>query len=196
MAARYWRTISTLSPPSSTGTTTTAPGWWTTSRSKVASRRVLEDGLGGGDQRPGVDDPFSELAEPAQLTCVDLEQPGGLRPSARARAAATNARNRGWGRSGRLLNSGWAWVPTQNGWPSSSTNSTSRSSGDVPDRPQPGLLQPPPVAGVELVAVPVALVDEGLAVGLGHLGAGPQPGRVDAEAHGAADSRRPRAARP
>ena len=36
------------------------------------------------------------------------------------------------GRSGRLLNSGWAWVPTQNGWSSSSMNSTSRRSGDMP----------------------------------------------------------------
>ena len=41
----------------------------------------------------------------------------GLRPSARPSAAPTNSRNSGAGRSGRLLNSGWAWVPTQNGWP-------------------------------------------------------------------------------
>ena len=32
-------------------------------------------------------------------------------------AAPTNSRNSGCGRSGRLLNSGWACVPTQNGWP-------------------------------------------------------------------------------
>ncbi len=39
----------------------------------------------------------------------------GLRPSARVRAAATNARNSGAARVGRLLSSGWACVPTQNG---------------------------------------------------------------------------------
>ena len=59
----------------------------------------------------------------------------GLRPSARARARRRRARGTaGAGRSGRLLNSGWAWVPTQNGWPASSMNSTSRSSGDVPEQ--------------------------------------------------------------
>src|SRR5690606_18888807 len=48
----------------------------------------------------------------------------GLRPSARSSAAATSSRNSGAGLLGRLLNSGWAWVPTQNGWSASSMNST------------------------------------------------------------------------
>src|SRR5439155_9972168 len=61
----------------------------------------------------------------------------GLRPSALASAAAMSSRNSGWGRSGRLLNSGWAWVPTQNGWPASSMNSTRRSSGDTPEHHSP-----------------------------------------------------------
>ena len=43
----------------------------------------------------------------------------------------------GWGRSGRLLNSGCAWVPTQKGWPGSSTNSTSRPSGETPEHSKP-----------------------------------------------------------
>ena len=73
----------------------------------------------------------------------------GMRPSARARAACTNAANSGCGRSGRLLNSGWAWVATKNGCivGGSSTNSTSRSSGEVPEQTQPGLLEAAPVAG-------------------------------------------------
>ena len=49
-----------------------------------------------------------------------------------ASAAATKPRNRGWGRSGRLLNSGWNWQPTNHGWSAISTISTKRPSGDVP----------------------------------------------------------------
>src|SRR5690606_26183651 len=61
----------------------------------------------------------------------------GRRPSARSSAAATNSRNSGAGRLGRLLNSGCACVPTQNGWSDSSTNSTSRPSGEVPEHTNP-----------------------------------------------------------
>ena len=57
----------------------------------------------------------------------------GLRPAARSSAARTNSRNKGAGRSGRLLNSGWACVAIQNGWSFNSMNSTSRPSGDSPD---------------------------------------------------------------
>jgi len=42
----------------------------------------------------------------------------------------------GWARSGRLLNSGWAWVATQYGCSSSSTNSTSRPVGRDPGADQ------------------------------------------------------------
>ena len=59
----------------------------------------------------------------------------GPRPGPGRRRPAP--RNSGWGRSGRLLNSGWAWVPTQNGWPGSSMNSTSRPSGEMPEHTSP-----------------------------------------------------------
>ena len=62
-------------------------------------------------------------------TSASMSMRRGRRPSARARAAASSSRNSGWGRSGRLLNSGWAWVPTQKGWSGSSTNSTSTPVG-------------------------------------------------------------------
>src|SRR5581483_9774826 len=63
----------------------------------------------------------------------------GALPSARSAAARTNAANNGCGRSGRLLNSGCAWVAAKNGCRSrrSSTNSTRRSSGDVPEHTRP-----------------------------------------------------------
>ena len=51
---------------------------------------------------------------------------------------------------------------------------------------QPALLQPAAVAGVELVAVAVALVDDLGVVGLPHDGVGPQHRRVGAEPHRAA----------
>ena len=89
--------------------------------------------------------------------------------SRRARAAAISSRNSGCGRSGRLLNSGCACVPTQNGCPGSSMNSTSCPSGDVPEHHEPALLEAAPVPVVELVAVAVSLGHDGLAVGLGDL---------------------------
>src|ERR1039457_1652779 len=61
----------------------------------------------------------------------------GSRPSARAAAALMRPTKSGWGRSGRDLNSGCAWVPTKNAWPGSSTNSTSRPSGELPEQRSP-----------------------------------------------------------
>ena len=116
---------------------------------------------------------------------IDLEEVR-LAPSARSSAAPTNSRNSGAGRSGRLLNSGWACVPTQNGWSSSSMNSTSRPSGDVARAAEPGGLEPAAVPRVELVAVAVPLGHDGLAVDLGHLRAGLELGDAGAEAHRAA----------
>ncbi len=57
----------------------------------------------------------------------------------RASAAATSPANSGCGRVGRERNSGCAWVPTKYGWTSrgSSTNSTSRPSGEVPEKTTP-----------------------------------------------------------
>ena len=52
-------------------------------------------------------------------------------------AARTNARNSGCGRSGRLLNSGWNWLATNQGWSRSSTISTRRPSGDWPEMSMP-----------------------------------------------------------
>ena len=110
----------------------------------------------------------------------------GSRPSARARAAPTSSRKSGWGWSGRLLNSGWAWVPDPE-----------RVAGELDELDQPtvgrharadqaGLLERAPVAGIHLVAVAVALGHHHVAVGLGHLGARQQAGVVGAEPHGPA----------
>src|SRR3954468_6181005 len=88
-----------------------------------------EQALGHGYERSPVEDLLSELSKARRgQTSINW----GLRPSARSSAAPTSSKNSGWGRSGRLLNSGWAWVPIQQGCPGSSMNSTSRSSGEVP----------------------------------------------------------------
>ena len=95
-----------------------------------------------------------------------------LRAAARARGRArraTNSRNSGAGRSGRDLNSGWYCEATKNGWSWISMISTSRSSGDVPEITRPGGLEPLAQEVVDLVAVAVALVDDGLAVELARL---------------------------
>src|SRR5690606_17902618 len=42
----------------------------------------------------------------------------------RSRPAPIRPVNNGWGSSGRLRSSGWAWVATKNGWSISSMNST------------------------------------------------------------------------
>ena len=52
-------------------------------------------------------------------------------------AAATKARNRGWARLGRDLNSGWNWTARNQGWFGSSTISTRVPSGDRPERTSP-----------------------------------------------------------
>src|SRR5437868_7930497 len=51
----------------------------------------------------------------------------------RSIAARMNRANRGCGRLGRDLNSGWNWQPTKYGCCGSSNISTSRPSGDTPD---------------------------------------------------------------
>ena len=55
----------------------------------------------------------------------------------RWRAASTKPRNSGWGRLGRLKNSGWNWAARKKGWSGSSISSTSRPSGLVPARAMP-----------------------------------------------------------
>ena len=71
------------------------------------------------------------------LSTVEGSMMCGSRPSARASAALIRPRKSGCGRSGRDLNSGWAWVPTKKEWPGSSTNSTSRPSGEFPEQRSP-----------------------------------------------------------
>ena len=101
-------------------------------------------------------------------------------------AARTNSRNSGAGRCGRDLNSGWYWEATKYGWSGSSMISTRRSSGDVPEMTRPAALEPLAQEVVDLVAMAVALVDDGLAVDLARLRALVELDRVGAEAHRAA----------
>src|SRR5439155_14058735 len=64
----------------------------------------------------------------------DLDRLHGLGhpPTLCCSVARMNPWNRGWGRRGRELNSGWNCVATNQGWCGSSMISTSRPSGDSP----------------------------------------------------------------
>ena len=82
---------------------------------------VLERGNGDVPDVPLVYQSIAEVTKrrrPAHATdelASSTTNRCGARDSRRASAAYTSSRNSGCGRSGRLLNSGWAWVPTQNG---------------------------------------------------------------------------------
>ena len=74
------------------------------------------------------------------------------------------------GRSGRLLNSGWAWVPTQNGWPRELDELDQPAVGRGARAPRSRVSSKRrAVPRVELVAVAVALGHDRAAVGLGDL---------------------------
>ena len=119
---------------------------------------------------------------------VELDrQPVGV---AYATAAPTNAGEQRV-RPGRAGSS----APGAPGWPrrtgarsrSSSTNSTSRPSGEVPEITQPGLGQRVPVGVVHLVPVPVPLGDLGrVRTPRPRASPGVSVGRVGAQPHGAA----------
>ena len=113
------------SASNSSGTTPTAPGERTMSRRNVdpsgprtrrppRSRRA-PGGRAGLRRRPERRRRRSRRrsTSPARL---GTGEPARGRGDDRASAAAISSRNSGCGRSGRLLNSGWACVPTQYGW--------------------------------------------------------------------------------
>ncbi len=68
--------------------------------------------------------------------------PSALLPTAQrfCFAARINSRNSGWARLGRDFSSGWNWHAANQGCPGSSTTSTSRPSGDRPDRASPAFV--------------------------------------------------------
>ena len=97
--------------------------------------RSMKDDLdshrtGHGSPRRGV---FGAHERPASVRSPPV------RASSCCRAAAMKPLNSGAGRSGRDLNSGWNCEATKNGWSSSSTTSTKRSSGEVPEMLRPAL---------------------------------------------------------
>ena len=85
------------------------------------------------------------------------------------------------------MNSGWNWLATNHGWSDSSTISTSRPSWNVPETTRPASTSCGPILVVHLVAVPVTLVDDRLAVGLVRARAFGELDRLRAEAHRAAE---------
>src|SRR5256886_847231 len=94
-----------------------------------------------GEHRP----PVPLVPGPHGVThrLTSVSSTGSRSASAYASAAPTNAANNGCGRVGRLLSSGCAWVATKNGCSSrsSSTNSTNRPSGEVPEIRSPALVR-------------------------------------------------------
>ncbi len=154
---------------------------------RTRRRRRARRGPGGPRVRraAGTRSCRQDSAAGASTSAVSMHGRSASTPR-RARAAPISSRNSGCGRSGRLLNSGWACVPTQYGWSGSSMNSTSRLSGEVPLHTKPAASKLGPVLLVELVAVTVTLADDRLAVGRGDLAALREHGVVGAEPHRAA----------
>jgi hypothetical protein len=202
---RYCDTSTTDGLPSASntsGTTPTAPGERTMSRvntgavgrlelgdREVPHVALVDDRSDPTERRRRHDDSDgSEVVAPAPVGALSTSAvPSDSSVAARrASAAAISSRNSGCGRSGRLLNSGWAWVPTQNGWPGSSMNSTSRLSGDVPEHHRPASSSWLRYSLVELVAVAMAFADDRLAVRRGDLRTCGEHGVVGAEPHRAA----------
>ena len=160
-AWRYCRTSSTRSS-SSSATTPTAPGWRTRSRSTTSARRQL-DGL-GRHRELGAREPLPDAQHRRPLGDVDQvghacagsgagsTPPAPRRPARRSGRAGSRPgarapprparRTAGAAGSGASASSGCAWVPTKYGCTSrgSSTNSTSRPSGEVPEKTSAGRL--------------------------------------------------------
>ena len=119
-AGRYWRTSTTTGLPSASnrsGTTPTAPGERTMSRSNGSPSGSSNDATATRPDVAGVDLALVEEAEPAAhaSSSTGSGTSKGMRgtfDSRRPSEAPTSSRNSGWARSGRLLNSGWACVPT------------------------------------------------------------------------------------
>ena len=76
-------------------------------------------------------------------------------------------------------------MPTQNGWFSSSTNSTRRRSGEIPEQISPAFSKRDRNALLNSQRWRCRLTDDGLAVCLVDLGAGCEHRVIRAEAHGA-----------
>ncbi len=110
--------------------------------------------------------PWSRPPPPRPSVAAVGLAPGGPARGRRAApsAVATNPSKSGCGRSGRLLNSGWNWLATNQGWSRSSTISTRRPSGDWPERIIPAPSSIAAVAVVHLEAVAMPLVDDLVAV--------------------------------
>ena len=119
-------------------------------RSRGGSAGVLADHgsrRGAGLHRDGVGGPVDERGvRPGGAGWTRCRRPvrreaaPAVTPDAReaiSMAASTKPVKSGWGRSGRLRNSGWNWLATNQGWSRSSTISTRRPSGDWPERMRP-----------------------------------------------------------
>ena len=100
--------------------------------------------------------------------------------------AAMKDMKSGWGLRTVLEYSGWYWVPMYQRWPVSSMTSARPLSGLTPAMVMPACLKLLAVLVVELKAVAVALLDVGLAIGLGNLGARLDAAGIGAQAHRAA----------
>ena len=165
------------SASNSSGTTPTAPG----RADDVAVERLAVGRLEVGDRHVPdvtlVDSPLAEVPKPGgggltpttrrhlpSSTTTDA----GLGASRHAERGADQLAEQRMGRSGRLLNSGWACVPTQNGWSGELDELDQAPSGDMPAAAQAGGLRAAAsVLRVQLVAVAVTLADDRLAVGRG-----------------------------
>src|SRR5437870_4840669 len=172
-AARYWRTMSTEAPSSTTGTIDTAPGWWTSSRSNSSPS--------GSAKVPTP----TEIRWPPKTS-----RSASLRNGVKLQQARTPALGPGQSGAHQLpeqgvgavgpaleLGMGLSADPERVAFELDELHQAvvGRGTGAAQAR----LLETGPVAGVELVAVAVTLVDDRLPVGGCHLRSGLELGRVD-----------------
>ena len=136
-------------------------------------RRAAADRVAGGD-RDGADrgqehSPARTVERARRLGAASASSVTAARC---ARAARMKSLKSGWQAKGLDFSSGWNWQPRNHGWSSwSSMISTNLLVGRHAGERQPGLLEARQVLLVDLVAVAVALPDEGLAVGARREGA-------------------------
>ena len=193
-------------------TTATAPGWRTTSRSKASPSGSTKWTRFTVMAQPPVDHLFAGLVELRQVVGrlqarlvpgAAAGQPTspmsirrGSRPSARTRAAPTSSRKRGWGSVGPALELRMGLGADPEGMAGQLDELDQPTVGGHARAHQADLLEPGAEAGVDLVAVPVALGHHLGPVGLGHLRAGQELGRRRSRAAWSRPCRPPRAGRP
>src|SRR5437763_3256877 len=180
IAARYWRTSSTASPCSMTGTTETAPGWWTMSRSNS-----VPSGAAKVPTATVISGPRWTVRSERFWNPGNVDEPRGT-AFGPGHGRANQLPEQRMGSVGAALELGVGLGGDPERMAGQLDELDQAVVGRRPRTAQPGVLQPAAIAGVDLQAVAVPLVHDGLPVGGLDLRAAGQLGRPGPGPHGAA----------